>query len=85
MRSRQVKMFDLGLRIVTVCAWLAVSLIVFGSGCAESSNSRDCKGRIVIEYWHQPMVKRVPGLEQVTAEVGDFERYLADQIYDPAS
>ena len=34
----------------------------------------------MIEYWHQPMVKLVPGLEQATTEVGDFERYLADQF-----
>ncbi|MFP6767627.1 MAG: extracellular solute-binding protein [Planctomycetaceae bacterium] len=49
-------------------------------GCGSERPIRDRQGRIIVEYWHQPMVTTVPGLEDEVKEVGDFERYLARQF-----
>lgn len=47
------------------------------SGCARPRPVRDSQGRVIVEYWHQPMVIQVPELGDEVKEVGDFERYLA--------
>jgi len=49
-------------------------------GCPSERPLRDAQDRIIIEYWHQPMVTSVPGLEDITREPGDFERYLAREF-----
>ena len=60
--------------------WLA-SLPVLGlsawSGCSRQRPVRDSRGRVIVEYWHQPMVQQVPELGDEVKEVGDFERFLA--------
>lgn len=67
-----------------VMAWggrrVPLVLVLVLAACDSSFQEAADPGRVVIEYWHQPMVKLVPGLEQQTAEVGDFERYLAKQF-----
>lgn len=50
------------------------------AGCGDGRSVEDDSGRIVIEYWHQPMIQKVPGLEDTVKEAGDFERYLADEF-----
>ncbi len=69
--------------MIAVRCSLAVLLLIGLSawcGCGSERPIRDRQGRIIIEYWHQPMVTTVPGLEDEVREVGDFERYLARQF-----
>ncbi len=49
-------------------------------GCRGDRPVRDSRGRVIVEYWHQPMVREVPELGDEVREVGDFERYLARQF-----
>ena len=58
--------------------FLAAALcLAVQSGC---TGGKRADGKIVIEYWHQPMVSVVPGKEEITREPGDFERYLAEEF-----
>ena len=50
------------------------------SGCGRSRPVRDGQGRVIVEYWHQPMVTEVPELGDEVKEVGDFERFLAREF-----
>jgi multiple sugar transport system substrate-binding protein len=62
-------------------AWMLVLVLVpVCGGCDNERPVRDARNRIIIEYWHQPMVTSVPGLEEVTREPGDFERHLAREF-----
>ncbi len=60
-------------------AWILALVFVCG-GCDSERPVRDARNRIIIEYWHQPLVTSVPGLEELTQEPGDFERYLAREF-----
>ena len=59
--------------------FLCILIICVLAGCSDGGRDRD-DGKIVIEYWHQPMVSVIPGKEDITREPGDFERYLARQF-----
>ena len=50
------------------------------SGCGRPRPVRDSQGRVIVEYWHQPMVTQVPELGDEVKEVGDFERFLAREF-----
>ncbi len=49
-------------------AVLAVCAASVSAGCGGDESSA---GKMVIEYWHQPMISVVPGKEEFTSEPGD--------------